>query len=118
MGFVGRNCGDRNTSFFHRMANAHRKRNMLSRVKINGFWLTEENEVRDGVVNEFKLLLAAEGEWRPSLSGMSFERLEAMEATRLEEPFSKQEVLEAPKGFYGDKAPGPDGFPMAFWQFS
>ena len=90
----------------------------MSWVKINGSWLTEENEVRDGVVNEFKLLLAAEGKWRPSLSGMSFERLEAMEVARLEEPFSKQEVLEAPKGFYGDKAPGPDGFPMAFWQFA
>ena len=51
--------GDRNTSFFHKMANAHRRRNLLSRVKINGSWLTEENVVRNGVVNEFKLLLFA-----------------------------------------------------------
>ena len=28
--------GDRNTSFFHKMANAHRRRNMMFRVKING----------------------------------------------------------------------------------
>ena len=40
------------------MANAHRRRNMMSRVKINGSWLTEENGVSDGVVNEFKLLMS------------------------------------------------------------
>ena len=33
--------GDRNTSFFHRMANSHRRRNCLSKIKINGIWLTE-----------------------------------------------------------------------------
>ena len=27
---------DRNTRFFHRMANAHKKRNSLTRIKING----------------------------------------------------------------------------------
>lgn len=90
----------------------------MSRVKINGSWLTEEKEVRDGVVNEFKLLLSAAGGWRPNISGMSFERLEAMEAARLEESFSEQEVLEALKGFCGHKALEPDGFTMTFWQFS
>ncbi|RVX09480.1 putative ribonuclease H protein [Vitis vinifera] len=84
--------GDRNTKFFHKMANAHRRGNMLSRVKING--------------------------WRPSLRGLFFERLEAVDAASLEEPFSEQEVMEALKGFCGDKAPGPDGFSMAFWQSS
>ncbi|RVX07796.1 putative ribonuclease H protein [Vitis vinifera] len=56
--------------------------------------------------------------WRPSLRGLSFERLEAVDAASLEEPFSEQEVMEALKGFCGDKAPGPDGFSMAFWQSS
>ena len=91
---------------------------MLYRVKINGVWLTEENEVRDGVVNEFKFMLSVVGGWRPSIRGMSFERLEAVDAANLEEPFSEQEVLEALKGFCGDKTPGPDGFTMTFWQSS
>ena len=34
--------GDKNTGFFHRMANAHRRNNSLDRMKINGVWLTEE----------------------------------------------------------------------------
>ena len=81
--------GDRNTSFFHKMANAQRRRNLLSRVKINGSWLTEENEVRNEMVNEFKLLLSTVEGWRSSIRGMSFERLEPMDAARLEEPFSE-----------------------------
>ncbi|RVX07436.1 hypothetical protein CK203_022574 [Vitis vinifera] len=98
--------GDRNTSFFHKMANAHRKRNLMSWVKINGSWLTEENEIRDGVMNEFKLLLSTARGWRPNITGLSFERLEDVEAARLEEPFLEQEVLEALKGFVGTKRLG------------
>ena len=99
---------DRNTKFFHRMANTHRRQNMLSHVKINGVWLTEENELRDGVVTKFKSMLSFAGGWRPNLRGLPFERLETVDAASLEEPFSKQEVLEALKGFCEDKAPKPD----------
>ena len=35
--------GDRNTSFFHKMANAHKRTNTLVKVKINGVSLTEAN---------------------------------------------------------------------------
>ena len=34
--------GDRNTGFFHKMANSHRRINCLSKIKINRTWLTEE----------------------------------------------------------------------------
>ena len=61
----------------------------MARVKINGVWSTKENEIREGVVNEFKLLLSTAGGWRPSISGLSFARLEVVDRARLEEPFSK-----------------------------
>ena len=47
-----------------------------------------------------------------------FENLEAWDALRLEEPFSKEEVFSVMSGFNGDKAPGLDKFSMAFWLFS
>ena len=31
--------GDRNIGFFHKMANAHRQRNSILRIKIDGNWL-------------------------------------------------------------------------------
>ncbi|RVW93801.1 hypothetical protein CK203_028184 [Vitis vinifera] len=50
--------GDKNTGFFHRMANAHRRNNSLDRIKINGVWRAEEQEVRRGlckISNNFSL---------------------------------------------------------------
>ena len=41
-----------------------------------------------------------------------------MEARGLEEVFSEAKVLFALMELNGDKAPGPDGFTSAFWQFS
>ena len=32
--------------------------------------------------------------------------------------FTEEEVLAAISGLNNDKAPGPDGFPIAFWSFS
>ena len=60
-------------------------------------------------------MLSATGEWRPSLRGMSFERSEALEAERLEKPFTEEEIFGALSDFSEDKAPSPDGFSMAFW---
>ena len=36
----------------------------------------------------------------------------------MEELFTEEEVLAAVSGLNGDKAPGPDDFPIAFWSFS
>ncbi|RVW82040.1 hypothetical protein CK203_049062 [Vitis vinifera] len=79
--------GDRNTGFFHRMANALRRNDSLDKIKINGVWLNEDQE-----------------------------SLNAQEAEFLEVPFSEEEIHSALLELNGDKAPGPDGFTMAFWQ--
>ena len=39
-------------------------------------------------------------------------------ATKIKEPFTKEEVFAVLSELNGDKAPGPNGFSMAFWQFS
>ena len=82
----------------------------MTRVKKQWFLVNKENEIRVGVVNEFKVLLSPTRGWRHNISGLSFARLETMEVPRLEKPFSKREVMEALKGFCGDKAPRPEGF--------
>ena len=38
--------GDRNTGFFHQMANAHRIRNHMSKIKVDGSWVTQEEDIR------------------------------------------------------------------------
>ena len=49
--------GDRNTGFFHRMANAHMRRNCLQNIRINDKRLDKEAEIKEGVVDVFQNLL-------------------------------------------------------------
>ena len=110
--------GDRNTRFFHRMANAHRRRNCLKSICINGRKLDKEADIKDGLVDAFQNLLSTPGGWSPSLSDLAFNRIGSEDVTRLEETFSEDEIWTAISGLNSDKAPGPDGFPLAFWAFS
>ena len=110
--------GDRNTGFFHRMANAHRRRNCLNSISINGTKCVKEAEIKVGLVNAFQNLLSVPEGWRPPLPDLAFKEIGNEEAARLEETFSEEEIWAAISGLNSDKAPGPDGFPLAFWSFS
>ncbi|RVW26531.1 hypothetical protein CK203_103819 [Vitis vinifera] len=79
-GSSGLRKGIRNRGFFHRMANAHRRNNSMEKIKINGRWLEEEQELKA---------------WNT---------------------FTEEEIHAALMGMNGDKALGPDGFMVAFWQ--
>jgi hypothetical protein len=48
--------------------------------------------------------------------GLDFDSIDAAGASSLELPFEEREVLEVVKGMNKDKAPGLDGFSMAFFQ--
>ena len=110
--------GDRNTGFFHRMANAHRRRNCLTSININGRKLEKEAEIKEGLVNAFQNMLSDPGGWRPPLPDFALNEIRHEEAARLEEIFSEEEIWAAISGLNSEKAPGPDGFPLAFWSFS
>ena len=108
--------GDRNTKFFHRVANSHRRNNALNKIKINGQWLTEEREIKQGMVEAFKNLLSDSREWRASPMGLEFSSINDYEAASLERPFVEEEIKAALLDMSGDKAPGPNGFTATFWQ--
>ena len=110
--------GDINTGFFHKMVNDHRRRNNVDIIRINGVWILEENEIKERIVNVFMSLLSNSGDRRPPLSGLQCETLENMDAYALEVSFMEEEVFGVLLGCNGDKALGPDGFSMAFWQFA
>ena len=99
------------------MANSHRRRNAINKIKINGRWLTEDSAIQKGIVNEFKGQLSKSGVWRPAFPSISLEELGTEDADSLEVRFSEEEVYTAIAGLNGEKAPGPDGFPIAFWSF-
>ena len=106
--------GNKNTGYFHRMANAHRRRNCLRKIRINDKMIDNEAEIKVGLIDAFKNLLSATSEWRPSLPDLAFDEIGIEDASKLEEVFSEEEIWSAISGLNGDKASGPDGFPLAF----
>ncbi|RVW74831.1 hypothetical protein CK203_053869 [Vitis vinifera] len=100
------------------MVNDHRRRNNVDIIRINGVWILEENEIKERIVNVFMSLLSNSGDWCPPLSGLQCETLENMDAYALEVSFMEEKVFGVLLGCSEDKALGPDGFSMAFWQFA
>jgi len=54
--------------------------------------------------------------WRSRVDGLSFLSIDANESIWLEREFEEEEVRDVIRNLNGDKAPGPDGFTMAFFQ--
>ena len=64
----------------------------------------------------YQNLLSDPDGWRPCLNSLEFDSIGVEEAAMLD-MFSVEEVSSALSELNGDKALGPDGFSLAFWQF-
>ena len=108
--------GDNNTKFFHKMANSHRRYNHLRTLEVDGVVFEEEPEVTNQVVQFYKNLYKKSKGWRPFVEGLEFDRIGDMESVWLEQKFERKEILQVVSELEGDKALGPDGFTIAFYQ--
>jgi len=108
--------GDNNTKFFHRVANSHRRHNHVGVLRINGALSFDPVEIKDHIVNYYDSLYTKQTSRRPRVDGISFSSIDADECLWLERGFEEQEVWEVVREMNGDKAPGPDGFSMVFFQ--
>ncbi|RVW24169.1 UDP-glucose:glycoprotein glucosyltransferase [Vitis vinifera] len=84
----------------------------------SSFILVEKLKVLKAKLKEWNRDIFGRVEYRKDLALEQYETLEHMDACALEMSFTEDEVFDALLGCNGDKAPGPDGFSMAFWQFS
>ena len=75
-----------------------------------------ELDITDQVVDFCKRLYQESEALRPTIDGLEFACLDEIERSMLEREFEKEEIIEALKEAEGDKAPGPDGFTIAFFQ--
>ena len=83
---------------------------------MDGVLYEDEEEVRSKVVHFYQNLYTESDTWRPSMDGLEFSSIEEDERLELERDFSKEEVVKVLQEMEGDKAPGLDGFTMAFFQ--
>ena len=83
---------------------------------INGE-LSSDKEAISSSITQFYQDLYSEGvSRRPFLDGLEFSMISNEDSDWLGRPFEEEEVLGLIQGFNGDKALGPDGFFMAFFQ--
>jgi hypothetical protein len=107
--------GDKNTKFFHRTANANHRNNCIESMTHGELNWETQDEIREGIVDFYQDLYSEREQWRPFLGGVDFSSIEVEEETHLERPFSEEEVVIALNQISGEKAPGPDGFTLAFF---
>ena len=85
-------------------------------LEVDGVLYEEKEEVKQQIVNFYSSLYQENESWRPMADGLSFYSIGAAARVHIERPFELEEVLQVLKDVQGDKAPGPDGFTMVFFQ--
>ena len=87
----------------------------MSFLEVDGVIYEEGVEVAAQVVQFYKTLYQESEEWKPFVEGLKFDQIRELEKGWLERRFEKDEILSVVKDMEGDKAPGPDGFSIAFF---
>jgi hypothetical protein len=98
------------------MANSDRRFNNIDSLCINGSLSSNPAVIRDHAASYCKSMFAESMSWRPKMDDLDFEVLNEDEASSLEAPFLEREVKDVVFGMDGNKAPGPDGFSLDFFQ--
>ncbi|CAN0825290.1 LINE-1 retrotransposable element ORF2 protein [Linum grandiflorum] len=107
--------GDKNTSFFHRCANARRRQNWVERIKISGQIFSGHVDISKAVADHFCGLYNDNFcESCPLPTNLHLSEIDCHTSADLTRPFMEEEVFNIIRISEGDKSPGPDGFNMSF----
>ena len=107
--------GDKNTKYFHSVANSHRRNNSIRQISIDGELSSTQDVIKAHICSFYRNLYTEEFHCRPLLDGLKFNVIQGEDASWLERPFEEDEVTLVVRNMNGDKSPGPDGFPMSFF---
>jgi hypothetical protein len=98
------------------MANSHRRYNSIDSLMIEGMLSNNQVEISEHIVKYYQKLFEEQCQWRLRVDGLVFDPILDHEAGWLEREFEEEEVRKVVMAMEGDKAPGPDGFSIAFFQ--
>lgn len=107
--------GDRNTKFFKRTANAHKRYNNIDQLVVNGIKLEDPIAIKWEIVRFYQQLFTESEAWRPNFNMIDGPEITEQEKEWLQRTFEEQEVHECIKFCTIDKSLGPDGFRMGFY---
>ena len=80
--------GDRNTNFFHKTANAHRRANTIDKLKVGEVMKEDPEEIKKEIVDFYENLYAER--WRPQLEMVNCPKINAENRSMLEALFEPQ----------------------------
>lgn len=112
--------GDGNTKFFHSTANGRRNANGIGTIEEYGVVFQTDGEKKNYFFRKFMQLFTSD-EMAPSSFGdwsglFNSNRVTTAHLALLTGPFSTNEIKKAVFQLRRDKVPGPDGFPLSFYQ--
>jgi len=102
--------GDRNTKYFHLAATMRRRRNQIDKLNIDGEEISDVKVIKAKINDYFRQLYKKSRHTSFDITQISLQKLSQEEQLSLDEPVSKEEVLEAMSNCDPAKAPGYDGF--------
>ena len=106
--------GDSNTTYFHRVMNARRRRNALRGMQIGDTWVENPNIIKAEILQYFQNRFNEPLLSRPNLDGVAFKSLNPTQRDMMIEPFKEEEISCAVWACGNDKSSGPDGFNFRF----
>lgn len=109
--------GDAYTKIFHRLLSVRRTRNSISKLESDDGIALEDEEKCSKIIVEFymKLYESSRGAFN-GIEGLEWNPISRRAAEELEKPFEEGENKRVVFSCDGNKAPGPDGFTVSFFQ--
>eukprot|EP00253_Pinus_taeda_P015345 PITA_15345 len=111
-------AGDKNTSFFHNSLKIRRATNHIERIMIEGRELRDQEEIKEVAFNHFSALLTADPQPVDSVDFLNAieNKITADQNKELDKEVTIEEIEWSILSMAQDKAPGPNGFTVAFYR--
>ena len=111
--------GDKNTSFFHKHAEARKNYNSIREIHFQDQTLNKVEEIKNSAHSFYKDLFTEDLEDPPSLDRYPLNVIPTLinedENRMMIAPITTEEIYQALLGMNPDKAPGPDHFTARFY---
>nr|CAD1829771.1 unnamed protein product [Ananas comosus var. bracteatus] len=108
--------GDANTKFFHQQASARRSKNFISRLSTGSSTFTSPDQIAGHLLSFFRNQLGVQLNPSVDINLHAIYADQQIDLSSLHALFTVSEVKTAVFSSAPEKAPGPDGLPMLFYQ--